>query len=713
MADPLGKSHLLAVDIGGTFTDLVLSDQAGRQVWSDKVLTSPDDPASMVLHGLARLMSAHHLQATDLESVIHATTLVTNAIIERKGATTGFITTKGFRDLLHIGREIRYDLYDLAIELPGPLVPRRLIKEVEERVDHQGNVVTPLSEQEVRRAAAELAAAGAQSVGIGLLHSFMHPAHEEQAEAALRREHPNLPISLSSRVAPEVREVERFSTTVANAYVQPLAQEYLTKLSTQLEELGVESSLFLMLSNGGIASVGTVKDFPIRLVESGPAAGVLAAAHFGSQAGANNIVAFDMGGTTAKVCLVNDGQASVTYSFEVARARRFKRGSGLPIKAAAIDLIEIGAGGGSIATVDATGLLQVGPRSAGASPGPACYGLGGAEPTVTDADLLLGYLNPGYFLGGEMPLDPEAARRAVSQRLAAPLGLDPLRAALGIHEVVNENMANAVRVHIAEKGEDPRKYTLVATGGAGPVHACHVAAKLNMRRVICPPSAGVASSLGLLVAPPKMDMVRTYSATLDQLDWEYLARLYLEMEEELSGRLAEVGVGPDQVRLTRVADMRYAGQGHELHVPLPEGPLDGDCRDAIRERFEAQYWSVFGRTNPGVRIEGVNWRLFGQGEPRDLPPPGAPATPSPSRANTALKTTRDVFLQERGDYLPTPVYDRYLLPPAIVFSGPAIIEERESVAVVEPSGRFHVDSAGNLLIDLAPPLSPVIGGAPS
>ena len=711
VADSLGKSYRLAVDIGGTFTDLVLADETGRQVWSDKVLTSPDDPASMVLHGLSRLMRAHAFQASDLESVIHATTLVTNAIIERKGATTGLITTRGFRDLLHIGREIRYDLYDLAIELPGPLVPRRLIKEVEERVDHQGNVVTPLAAQEVRQAAAELAAAGAEAVGIGFLHSFMHPAHEEQAEAIVRQDHPNLPVSLSSRVAPEVREVERFSTTVANAYVQPLAREYLTKLSAQLAELGMESGLFLMLSNGGIASAGTVKDFPIRLVESGPAAGVLAAAFFGAGAGVNNVVAFDMGGTTAKICLVNDGQATVTYSFEVARARRFKRGSGLPIKASAVDLIEIGAGGGSIATVDGAGLLQVGPRSAGASPGPACYGLGGTEPTVTDADLLLGYLNPAYFLGGEMPLDTAAAQRAVSGRLAAPLGLDPVRAARGIHDVVNENMANAVRIHIAEKGEDPRKYTLVATGGAGPVHACHVAAKLNMRRVICPPSAGVASSLGLLVAPPKMDLVRTYATPLDETDWDYLARVYGEMEEELSRRLAEVGVRPDEVQFSRVADMRYTGQGHELHVPLPEGPLNTQYREAVKERFEAQYRAVFGRANPGMRVEGINWRLFGQGKPRHLPPPGGPGAPFAGQENAALKATRDVFSQERGGYLPTPVYDRYRLPPAVVFSGPAVIEERESTAVVEPSGSFHVDAASNLVIELRPSPPLATGGA--
>ncbi|MBI4338187.1 MAG: hydantoinase/oxoprolinase family protein [Chloroflexi bacterium] len=699
MTKPSDKAYRLAVDIGGTFTDLVVIDETGRQVWSDKVLTTPDDPARGVLHGLSRLMAAHGFQGGDLANVIHATTLVTNAIIERKGAVTGFITTKGFQDILHIGREIRYDLYDMAIDLPPPLVPRHLVREVEERVDNEGNVVAPVSEDEVRRAAAELAAEGAEAISIGFLHSFMRPAHEERAEAIVRQDHPQVALSVSSRVAPEIREFERFSTTVANAYVQPLMQRYLAKLSTQLQEMGVESDLHLMLSNGGIASVNTVRDFPVRLVESGPAAGVLAATFFGSLAGLNNIIAFDMGGTTAKICLVNDGQPGVTYTFEVARARRFKRGSGLPVKVSALDLIEIGAGGGSIARVDSMGLLQVGPESSGASPGPACYSLGGTHATVTDSDLLLGYVNPAYFLGGEMPLDVEAAKKAVDG-VATRLGLDGLRTAWGIHDLVNENMASAMRIHIAEKGQDPRKYTLVATGGAGPVHAYHVAAKLNMRRVVCPRSAGVASSLGLLVAPPKMDLVRAYPARLDELDWEYLAQVYREMEEELRARLAEVGVKTEEVELVRVADMRYVGQGHEVHVRLPDGPLSKASLGPIMERFQAVYQTIFGRVTPGVRVEGINWRLFAQGKARPLPPLGGIGPASSKQKDAALKGTRAVYFPEYQGYHTTPVYDRYRLPPSVVYAGPAVVEERESTTVVGPSGKFHADATGNLVIEL-------------
>lgn len=692
------KRYRLGVDIGGTFTDLVIVDEESGRMWSEKVLTTSEDPAQCVITGLSRLMQNHGFCGSEVVRVIHATTLVTNAIIERKGAKTGLITTRGFRDILGIGREIRFDLYDLFLEIPGPLVPRHLIKEVEERVNNEGQVLVPLEAEQVSLAARELVAQGVEAIAVCFLHSFMYPEHEALVETVLTQEYPELAVSLSSRVAGEIREFERFSTAAANAYVQPMTQAYLRNLQGELGDQGFEGPLHLMLSNGGIASLSTVRDFPVRLIGSGPAAAALAASFYGSLAAQEDVIAFDMGGTTAKICLIQGGEPSITYTFEVARTWRFRKGSGLPIKAPALELIEIGAGGGSIAYLDSLGLLKVGPQSAGADPGPVCYSRGGQDPTVTDAALLLGYLNPDYFLGGEMPLDLDVARKVIQESLAEPMGLEVLRTAWGIYDLVCENMASATRIHLAEKGEDPRKYCLVATGGAGPLHAYHVARKLDIPRIICPLRAGVASCIGMLVAPPKMDFVQSYPARLETMDWGHLTQLYAQMEAEAKERLAEVGVSTERVTLTRIADMRYVGQGHEVAVALPDEDLHPKHLTRIREAFDESYRNTLGNLIPEAPIEVLNWRLLAQGPTRsselDLGWRATEGNDSP------LKGQRLVYFAEYGERREVAVYDRYRLPSSKTYYGPAIIEERESTTVVGPRASFYIDSNGNLIMEL-------------
>ncbi len=692
------KRYRLGVDIGGTFTDLVIVDEESGRVWSEKVLTTSEDPAQCVITGLSRLMQNHGFRGSEVVRVIHATTLVTNAIIERKGAKTGLITTRGFRDILGIGREIRFDLYDLFLEIPEPLVPRHLIKEVEERVNNEGQVLVPLEAEQVSSVARELVAQGVEAIAVCFLHSFMYPEHEALVETLLKQEYPDLFVSLSSRVAGEIREFERFSTAAANAYVQPMTQTYLRNLQSRLRDRGFECPLHLMLSNGGIASLSMVQDFPVRLIESGPAAAALAASFYGSLAAQEDVIAFDMGGTTAKICLIQGGEPGITYTFEVARTWRFRKGSGLPIKAPALDLIEIGAGGGSIAYLDNLGLLKVGPESTGADPGPICYSRGGKDPTVTDAALLLGYLNPDYFLGGEMPLDLDITRKIIQKRLAEPMGLEVLRTAWGIHDLVCENMASATRIHLAEKGEDPRKYCLVATGGAGPLHAYHVARKLDIPRIICPLGAGVASCIGMLVAPPKMDFVQSYPMKLETIDWGRLTQLYTQMEAEAKERLAEVGVSAEQVALTRIADMRYVGQGHEVAVRLPDEDLHPKQLTWIREAFNQSYRNTLGSLIPEAPIEVLNWRLLAQDPTRsselDL---GWRATEG---SGSPLKGQRLVYFAEYGERREVSVYDRYLLPSSKTYHGPAIVEERECTTVVGPRASFYIDSHGNLVMEL-------------
>jgi N-methylhydantoinase A len=682
---------VLGVDIGGTFTDVVLVDEAANRVWVGKELTTPRDPAAAVLTGLARLGEASGRAPSEIARVIHATTLITNALIERKGASTGLVTTRGFRDVLEIGREAKYDIYDMFLPLPPPLVPRERRHEVAERLDVDGTVVAPLAMRDVVAAGKGLVAGGVEAVAICFLYSYVNAEHERAAADLLRRRWPALTVTCSSDVAPEIREYERTSTTVANAYVKPLASRYLARLSDGLVAAGAGGPLHLMLSSGGIGSVDAARETPIQLLESGPAAGALIGAFFGRLSGAPHLLALDMGGTTAKLCLVDDGQPAITYSFEAARERRFKRGSGLPIRIASIELLEVGAGGGSIARVDELGLMKVGPDSAGAEPGPACYGRGGVEPTVTDAALVLGYLDPAFFLGGAMPLDADAARRAI-QRVAAPLGVDPVRAAWGIHDIVCEQMAAAARIHVAEKGRDPRRYALLATGGAAPGHACRVAAKLGVARVICPPGAGVASTFGLLVAPPKVDLVASYVTRIDELDAPRLQKLYDALAADAIARLSGVGVPADRIVFERRADMRYVGQGFEIVVPLPPNADEGSLRAA----FEAAYVDAYARLIPGAPIEALSWRLTALG-----PAPRAAFLSSPAtRGGVAPKAHRPAWFPEFDAFRDVPVHDRYALAPGETLDGPAIVEERESTVVVPPAGRCRVDAHGSLVIDL-------------
>ncbi len=693
---------VLGVDIGGTFTDLVLVDEAARRVWVGKELTTPRDPADAVMRGLERLSAVSGRRPAQLHRVIHATTLITNALIERKGAVTGLLTTRGFRDVLELGRESKYDIYDLFLPLPAPLVPRQRRMEVTERLDTDGSVVTPLDLVEVGEAGAALVAQGAEAVAVSFLHAFVNAEHEQAAAAELRRRWPRLAVTCSSEVAPEIREYERTSSTVANAYVLPLAGHYLGTLAARLAEAGCAGRLDLMQSGGGIMSVQAARQAPIQLLESGPAAGALIGAFFGALTGEPHVLALDMGGTTAKLCLVDGGRPAITYSFEAARERRFKKGSGLPIRIASVELLEVGAGGGSIARVDELGLMKVGPDSAGAEPGPACYARGGAEPTVTDAALLLGYLDPGFFLGGEMALDAAAAGAALAP-VASRVGADPVQAAWGIHDIVCEQMASAARIHIAEKGRDPRRYALLATGGAAPGHACRVAAKLGVTRVLCPPGAGVASTFGLLVAPPKVDLVSSYVTRLDEIDWRHLEKLYGAMAGEALRELGDLGVEPDRVTFERRADMRYVGQGFEIVVELPAGPFGPERLTGLQNCFDRAYGEAYARLKAGAAVEALSWRLTALGPasaPAFLPRGAAPVGEGPANSETARKGHRPAWFPETWGFTDTPVYDRYRLLPGAVLEGPAIVEERESTVVVTPGARCRVDETGTLVIDL-------------
>ena len=519
----------LGVDIGGTFTDLVVVDEITGRLSVGKVLTTPKDPAHGVEQGIIALLTDAGVAAAAVRAVAHGTTLATNALIERKGARTALLTTAGFRDAIEIGREGRYDMYDLFIDPPAPLVPRHLRREVGERIGPDGAVIRPLDEAGARAVVRELVTEGIEAVAICLLHAYVNPAHERRLAAIVAEIAPDVSVSCSSDVVPEIREYERTSTTTANVYVVPLMARYLEDLERRLGESGIPGQLYVMHSAGGIVLPPLARRVPIRLVESGPAAGALAAARAASERDEPRLLSFDMGGTTAKACVIDGGAPLVGREFEVARADRFKKGSGLPIRVPVIEMIEIGAGGGSIARVDRLGLLKVGPDSAGADPGPACYNLGGRLPTVTDADLVLGYLDAGFFLGGRMPLDRDAARRAIEEHVARPLGLDVTAAAWGIHRVVNENMAAAARIHAIERGRDLRSYPLFAFGGAGPVHCWQVARVLRVPRILIPFAAGAMSAYGLLAAPLAFDFVRTGRQRLDAADWDAINARYADM----------------------------------------------------------------------------------------------------------------------------------------------------------------------------------------
>jgi len=706
----------LGVDIGGTFTDLVVIDDATGTARVGKVLTTAKDPAHGVEEGIHALLDEAGVRSDAVRAVVHGTTLATNALIERKGAKTALLTTEGFRDALEIRREGRYDMYDLFIDPPPPLVPRHLRREVPERLLADGSILKTLDEAAARRALAELAREGVEALAICLLHAYVNPTHERRLSEIAREVSPGLSVSCSSEVVPEIREYERASTTCANVYVAPLMARYLEDLERRLAALGIDGQLYIMQSSGGTALPPLARRLPVRLVESGPAAGALAAAQAARERHEPKLLSFDMGGTTAKACVIDDGVPLVGREFEVARADRFKKGSGLPIRVPVIELIEIGAGGGSIARVDRMGLLKVGPDSAGADPGPACYTLGGRHPTVTDADLLLGYLDAEFFLGGRMRLDREAAHRVVGEHVARRLGLDVTGAAWGIHRVVNENMAAAARIHGIERGRDLRQYPLFAFGGAGPVHCWQVAKILKVPRILIPFGAGAMSAYGLLAAPLAFDFVRTGRQRLDRADWPAINRLFAEMEEEGRALLARAGVAPADIHISRIAEMRHAGQGHEVECAMPLGALSTESLPTITASFENAYRTLYHRLPHGVPIEALNWRLTVSGpqpstglsrrsEPGRalIRPPSVHASrtaPTTTGSARATKGARQAYFAEVGGFVETPVYDRYALHAGAEFAGPAIVEERESTAVVGPGARCRVDDGFGLVVEI-------------
>lgn len=678
--------YLAGADVGGTFTDVVLYDRQTQTFRLNKVLTTPANPQEAILEGLRGFGVA-------ADAVVHGTTLVTNALIERRGVPVGLITTAGFRDVIEIGTELRYDSFDLQLERPAPLVGRPMRKTVVERIGANGEIVTPLNEDGLREVARELVDAGVRSIAIAFFNAYGNPVHEERAAAIIRALHPDIAVCTSSGIAPEIREFERFSTAVANAYVAPIAEKYLLELE---RALGVPLSI--MLSDGGITGARAASQQPIALVESGPAAGAQGAAFLARQAGWDNVIAFDMGGTTAKVSLIHGGQPHRTHEMEAARLERFKKGSGLPLRIPVIELIEIGAGGGSIAAIDALGLLNVGPKSAGSVPGPACYDRGGSDPTVTDADLVRGYLAPDGFLGGRMHLNKDKALQALAG-LGNRIGLDAAATAAGIARIVDNNMAAAAQVHITETGANPQHYRMVAFGGAGPVHAYEIARILGVRQVIFPRGAGVASAIGMLVAPRAIEFTRSLVSHVDRLDWTAAHAIV----EDLSGKgravIEENGAHADEIGCEVNADMRYVGQGFEITVPVDASVIAARDLAGLKKAFFSAYAKKFGRALEHLPVEVISWRV------RSLAPPAVSELDFEPVATVIdeVPRSRPAYFQEAGGYLETRVYKRALLKPGAVVKGPALIEETESTSVIGPSGTVEVDDYGNLIMSIAYP----------
>ena len=687
----------IAVDIGGTFTDGIAHATPDNRIWVAKCLTTPDDPGravSQIVGELAQAIAADTGKQFEVVEVVHGTTLVTNTIIERNGARTGLLVTTGTRDVLDIARELRYDLYDLDLEIPTPLVPAELRGEVTERLDAAGQVVTALDEASLARAIDRLAKRGVESVAVCLLHAYTNPVHEQKIANELKRQLPGVPVSLSSTVAPEIREYERMSTTAANAYVQPLMAQYLVELERRLKQASIRAPIRVMTSSGGFTSSKVAAKHPIALLESGPAGGVLSAVNTAREVGITDLLALDMGGTTAKACIAVNGAADIAHRFEAARVKRFTRGSGLPILIPSIDLIEIGAGGGSIARVNRLGLLNVGPQSAGAEPGPACYAQGGEDPTVTDADLTLGFLDADEFLGGQMKLDTACAERAL-MTLSSSLGLNVTQTAWGIHNLVNENMAGAARVHVAEKGLDPRRFTLVATGGAGPVHAVEVAHKLGLKTVLCTIAAGAGSCLGLLAAPARVDRSVSRVQLLTDVNWKSLQATLARMRKTAAAEIGQAVAGAAQWTLG--AEIRYAGQGNAVDIALKYREVDNGLAARVLKAFESRYRELYGALVPSARPEVVTWRLSGQTRTRarhfKLPVAAQNAKAQPLRR-------RLMYQPIKNRYVKTPVYERYALAPGTLLKGPVVLQERESTIVVARPARVSILDNLTVRIDL-------------
>lgn len=691
------KPYRIGCDIGGTFTDFIILDERSGNVHLEKVLTTPEDPAAAVNDGWQRLAETIDGLQPSTRHIIHGTTLVINAVLQRTGVRAGLLATAGFRDVLEMRRYMRADMYDVFGGLPAPLISRELRLGVRERIFADGSVLTPLDEQSVIEAIDELVSRGVTSIAVCLMHAWVNDAHERRIAEMIFERYPKMVVSLSSDIMPKISEYERTSSTVVNAYVRPIVESYLNRLTGLMSERGFDCNLYLMLSGGGVTSIETAMRFPVRLVESGPVAGVLAARYYGALHNARSVLAFDMGGTTAKAALIQDGVIPIASDYEVDRANPLRKGSGIPLGLPAVDLIEVGTGGGSIAVIDDLGRVRVGPRSAGADPGPACYGRGGDEPTVTDADLVLGYLDPDYFLGGQIHLDRAAAVDAVRRHVADPLGTTVADAAWGIVNLAREQMATAIKMHVAEHGGDPGAITVVGFGGAGPVHAYGLARKLRAASILLPAGAGVMSALGMLMAPVAFDIVRSYRQRLTELDLPAIEQMFRTLEAE--GREVLAAADPEgKPSFERTIDMRYAGQGYELTVPVPGGDLASLEPGMLAGLFSASYQQRYGYVADDTDIELIELRMRASviGTPvtiRRLPENG-------TDTYAAVKGQRDAWEPELGRFVPHTVYDRYRLSPGMAFTGPAIVEERESTVVVGSLGTVRVDPWGSLQIEI-------------
>lgn len=687
----------IGIDIGGTFTDFALIDDATGAITIHKQLTTPHDPSAAVLEGVDAILAQKGIAIADVSSIIHGSTLVTNSLIERRGAPVGMLVTNGFRDVLDIALETRYDLYDLHIQLPAPLVPRSMRIEMDERIRVDGSVETALDLGAVDVAVDRLVEDGAASIAVCFLHAFTNPAHEQAAAARITERHPQIYVSSSADIFPFMREYERWTTTTMNAFTQPTVDRYLSRIEDGLAARGFGGLLHIMTSSGGTVTAQIARRYPVRMLESGPAAGVLMSNFHGRALGLDRILSFDMGGTTAKGAIVRDGAPLKKYEIEVARVHEFKKGSGLPAKIPVLNMIEIGSGGGSIAGLDARGVIRVGPQSAGADPGPACYGRGGERATLSDANLLLGYYDADHFLGGKMKLDLAAAETVISRDIAEPLGLDVMRAAFGIHEVVNEDVARAFRVHASEQGFDYRSACMIAFGGSGPAHAARIARKLRMPRVVFPRGSGVMSAFGMLVSPLAFETARTQRIGWDELDADRFGQILDELADSAAAFLRDAGVASEDVEIVHRLDMRYVGQGYEIEVELPAGEDHAKVLADLPLRFAQNYAKLFSLSYLREPVEILNWKVEARGPSPEIS--RLTFAGKPAGAN-ALKGTRRAYFEDAGGFIDCPVYDRYLLTPADRIVGPAIVEEAECTAVIGPGDVATLDANGNLIADI-------------
>jgi len=693
-------TYRLGCDIGGTFTDFVLVNNTTGEFHTNKCLTTPSDPSDAIEQGIRELNEKLPGFLDHVEEFIHGTTLVINAIIERKGARTALITTKGFRDVLELGREKRYDAYDIFSEYPEPIVPRPDRVEIDERITASGKVLKDVNEAEAVAVLKVLKKKGIESIAVCFINSYENPVNERKMKTIIERELPGMFLSTSIEVLPEIKEYERSCTTAVNAYVKPITYWYLNKLINRLNAIGFAGKLFIMLSSGGITSIETAKEFPVRIIESGPTAAVIASQHYGKMFNIKDMFCFDMGGTTAKSCLIQSGHAGLVSTFEVGRVQRFQKGSGLPIQVPVVDLMEIGAGGGSIAKISNLGLLQVGPESSGADPGPACYGQGGDNPTVTDSDLVLGYLDPDFFLGGTMALDIEKSKKAIEEKIAKPLGTTMVEAAFGIHDLINETMASAAKTHIAEKGGNPNIVTVTAFGGAGPVHTYGLAKKIGARSILIPPLAGVGSALGFFTAPVAFDMSRSHRKVLEDADFKEIEALFRELEIE-SAKILEGAQKGDAIIYNRTLLMRFVGQGAEIDLDIENKDFQTFTKKDIRTLFDTEYKRLYGRTAEESPVEFVTFKVRASLPKKPFTISKLATTNRDIKA--CIKGQRQAFSIMKKDYISYTVYDRGKLFPGAAFEGPAIIEERESTIVMGEDARIRVDEFGFIWVQIIQP----------